>query len=178
VDPGFESGAADALNPFCERLGIPLRVEWTDYGLQGHSPANRENPCFLCARLRRKRLFEVADELRCGTLALGHNKDDVIETLFLNMCYAGEISTMRPEQELFKGRFRLIRPLAYAESGLIRRFAREFSLPVTANPCPSAERSQRAEIKSLLADLYRRNSKIKGNIFRALRHVRTDYLLK
>lgn len=178
VDPGFESGAADALTPFCERLGIPLRVEWTDYGLQGHSPANRENPCFLCARLRRKRLFEVADELGCGTLALGHNKDDVIETLFLNMCYAGEISTMRPEQELFKGRFRLIRPLAYAESGLIRRFARDFNLPVTANPCPSAERSQRAEIKALLADLYRRNSKIKGNIFRALRHVRTDYLLK
>ncbi|MRR13488.1 tRNA 2-thiocytidine(32) synthetase TtcA, partial [bacterium] len=52
------------------------------------------------------------------------------------------------------------------------------NLPVTANPCPSAERSQRAEIKALLADLYRRNSKIKGNIFRALRHVRTDYLLK
>jgi tRNA 2-thiocytidine biosynthesis protein TtcA len=178
VDPGFEGGAAEALKPFCERLEIPLRVEWTDYGLQGHSPANRENPCFLCARLRRKRLFEVADELGCSTLALGHNKDDVIETLFLNMCYAGEISTMRPEQELFHGRFRLIRPLAYAESGLIRRFAREFNLPVTANPCPSAGRTQRAEIKSLLADLYRRNPKIKGNIFRALRHVRTDYLLK
>ena len=178
VDPGFEGGAAEAVKPFCERLGIPLRVEWTDYGLQGHSPANRENPCFLCARLRRKRLFEVADELGCGTLALGHNKDDVIETLFLNMCYAGEISTMRPEQGLFNGRFRLIRPLAYAESAVIRRFAREFHLPVAANPCPSAGRTQRAEIKSLLNDLYRRNRKIKGNIFRALRHVRTEYLLK
>lgn len=178
VDPGFGGGAAEAVTPFCERIGVPLRVEWTDYGLQGHGPANRENPCFLCARLRRKRLFEVADELECGTLALGHNKDDVIETLFLNMCYAGEISTMRPAMELFQGRFRLIRPLAYAESGLIRRFARDAHLPVTANPCPSAGRSRRAEIKALLAELYRSNPKIKGNIFRALRHVRTDYLLK
>jgi tRNA 2-thiocytidine biosynthesis protein TtcA len=178
VDPGFEGGAADAVTPFCERLGIPLRIERTDYGLLAHSPANRENPCFLCARLRRKRLFEVADELGCGTLALGHNKDDVIETLFLNMCYAGEISTMRPAMELFSGRFRLIRPLAYAESAAIRRFAREFHLPVATNPCPSSGRSQRAEIKCLLEDLYRRNRKIKGNIFRALRHVRTEYLLK
>jgi len=178
VDPGFEGGAAKSLEPFCDKLGVPLRVEWTDFGLQGHGPANRENPCFLCARLRRKRLFEVADELGCGTLALGHNKDDVIETLFLNMCYAGEISTMLPGMELFKGRFRLIRPLAYAESGVIRRFAREFQLPVAANPCPSAGHTQRAEIKALLDDLYRRNRKIKGNIFRALRHVRTEYLLK
>jgi tRNA 2-thiocytidine biosynthesis protein TtcA len=178
VDPGFGGGAAVAVTPFCERIGVPLRVEWTDYGLQGHGPANRENPCFLCARLRRKRLFEVADELECGTLALGHNKDDVIETLFLNMCYAGEISTMRPAMELFQGRFRLIRPLAYAESGLIRRFARDVHLPVTTNPCPSAGRTRRAEIKALLAELYRSNRKIKGNIFRALRHVRTDYLLK
>lgn len=178
VDPGFGGGAAEALAPFCERLGVPLHVEWTDYGLQGHSPANRENPCFLCARLRRKRLFELAAELGCGVLALGHNKDDLIETLFLNMCYAGEIGTMKPGQELFQGRFRLIRPLAYAESGLIRRFARELQLPVTANPCPSADRSRRAEIKTLLNDLYRRNRKIKGNLFRAMRHVRTDYLLK
>jgi tRNA 2-thiocytidine biosynthesis protein TtcA len=178
VDPGFEGGAAEALTPFCERLGVPLRIEWTDYGRIGHSPENRENPCFLCARLRRKRLFEVADELGCGTLALGHNKDDVIETLFLNMCYAGEISTMLPAMELFGGRFRLIRPLAYAEAGIIRRFAREQRMPVSANPCPSSGTSERAEIKGLLENLYRHNRKIKGNIFRALHHVRADYLLK
>lgn len=178
IDPGFGSGAGDALKQFCDRLEILLQIETTDYGILGHSPANRENPCFLCARLRRKRLFEIAAELECNKLALGHNKDDVIETLFLNMCYAGEISTMRPAQVLFDGRFTVIRPLAYAEKNLVRRFAQRYHLPVVENPCPSATRSQRAEVKFLLGELYRRNRKIKGNIFRAMRHVRPEYLLK
>jgi tRNA 2-thiocytidine biosynthesis protein TtcA len=178
LDPGFEGGAADALAPFCDRLGIALWSERTEYGIISHSSANRENPCFLCAHLRRKRLFEIAAERGCNKLALGHNKDDLIETFFLNMCYSGEISTMRPAQVLFKGRFTVLRPLAYADEGIIRRFAREYDLPVTSNPCPSAGRSRRAEIKSLLQDLYRRSRKIKGNVFRSLRNVRSEYLLK
>jgi tRNA 2-thiocytidine biosynthesis protein TtcA len=178
VDPGFEGGAGEVLRPFCDRLEIPLRIECTDDGLISHSPVNRENPCFLCAHLRRKRMFEIAAELRCTKLALGHNKDDLIETLFLNMCFSGDISTMRPAQVLFEGRFTVIRPLAYAEASLIRRFTREYRLPVLENPCPSANRSRRAEVKSLLRDLYRRNPKIKGNIFRAMRHVKPEYLLK
>jgi tRNA 2-thiocytidine biosynthesis protein TtcA len=178
VDPGFEGGAGDALQAFCDRLEIPLRIVHTDYGLVSHSPANRENPCFLCAHLRRKRMFEVAAERRCAKLALGHNKDDLIETLFLNMCFSGEISTMRPAQLIFEGRFTVIRPLAYAEAALIRRFAREYRLPVLENPCPSAGSSRRAEVKSLLRELYRRNRKVKGNIFRAMRHVKPEYLLK
>ncbi|MCU0601100.1 MAG: tRNA 2-thiocytidine(32) synthetase TtcA [Desulfobacterales bacterium] len=178
VDPGFEGGAGGALRPFCDRLEIPLRIEFTDFGLRGHSPANRENPCFLCARLRRQRMFEIAAERRCTKLALGHNKDDLIETLFLNMCFSGEISTMRPAQVLFEGRFTVIRPLAYAEAALIRRFAGEYRLPVVENTCPSATSSRRSEIKSLLQDLYRRNRKIKGNLFRSMRRVKPEYLLK
>lgn len=178
IDPGFGGVGAEAMRPFCDRLEVPLRAEVTDFGVVSHGPLNRENPCFLCARLRRKRLFEIASELGCRTLALGHNRDDVIETLFLNICYSGEISTMRPSQDLFKGRFRLIRPLAYADEALIRRFAREQALPVRANPCPSAGRSRRADIKDLLQQLYRSNRKIKGNIFRAMRHVKPEYLLK
>jgi tRNA 2-thiocytidine biosynthesis protein TtcA len=178
VDPGFGSSAVEALQPFCERLEVALRVEVTDFGVVSHGPLNRENPCFLCARRRRQRLFEIAAQRGCRTLALGHNKDDVIETLFLNICYAGEISTMRPAQDLFNGRFRVVRPLAYADEHLIRRFAREWRLPVTANPCPSAGRSRRADIKQLLQQLYLSNRKIKGNIFRSMRHVKPEYLLK
>ena len=178
IDPGFGGQAGDILKPFCDRLEILLQTEVTDYGILSHSTVNRENPCFLCARLRRKRLFEIADGLGCNKLALGHNKDDVIETLFLNMCYSGEISTMRPAQVLFDGRFTVIRPLAYAEASLVRRFARGYHLPVVENPCPSASRSRRAEVKSLLGELFRRNRKIKGNIFRSMRHVKPEYLLK
>ena len=178
IDPGFDGGFSESLETYSAESGFPLRVEHTDYGVLGHSAMNRENPCFLCSRLRRKRLFEVADELRCNKLALGHNKDDIIETLFLNICYAGEIGTMVPAQTLFKGRFTVIRPLAYADEELIRAFAAEKHFPEYVNPCPSANNSKRQEIKAILKQLYRSNNKIKGNIFRAMSRVNLEYLLK
>lgn len=178
IDPGFEESFAETLKAYYKNLGFFLRVEYKDYGVLGHSSVNRENPCFLCSRLRRKRLFEIADELGCRKLALGHNKDDIIETLFMNICYAGEISTMLPSQTFFQQRFTLIRPLAFADERLIRRFAEDQRFPVFENPCPTAKTSKRQEIKSLLKQLYRSNKKIKGNIFRAMSHVRPEYLLK
>ncbi len=178
IDPGFEGGFTEPLKTYCAQNGFKLIVEHTDCGIIAHSSENRENPCFLCSRLRRKRLFEIADELGCNKLALGHNKDDIIETLFLNMCYAGEISTMVPVQSFFRGKFTVIRPLAFAEENIISRFACEKKFPAFVNPCPSAKVSKRQEIKNLLRQLYSSNKKIKGNIFRAMSHVNTDYLLK
>ena len=178
IDPGFEEGLSEALADYCNANGFKLIVEYTDYGILAHSSTNRENPCFLCSRLRRKRLFEIADELGCNKLALGHNKDNIIETLFLNMCYSGEISTMVPSQSFFQGRFTVIRPLAFADEDIISRFAAEKGFPAFVNPCPSAKVSKRQEIKTLLRQLYISNKKIKGNIFRAMSHVNTDYLLK
>ena len=178
VDPGFPGGFADDLVDTCRHLGFSLTVDRTDHGMVAHSAENRENPCFLCARLRRKRLFEIADGLGCTKLALGHNKDDIIETLFLNICYAGEISTMVPRQELFNGRFTVIRPLAMVDENSIQRFARAQQFPQYANPCPSAGATKRSEIKAMLEGLYRTNRKIKGNIYRAMSHVKMDYLLK
>lgn len=178
VDPGFDDGFKDSLADACRQMGFTLTVDCTDHGRVAHSPVNRENPCFLCARLRRKRLFEIADSLGCRKLALGHNKDDVIETLFLNMCYAGEISTMVPRQEFFDGRLTVIRPLAMVDDKRIDRFARTRQLPRYTNPCPSAGSTKRSEIKMMLEGLYRSNRKIKGNIYRSMSHVRLAYLLK
>ena len=178
IDPGFAGGFSESLETYCTNNGFALRVEHTDYGVLGHSSINRENPCFLCSRLRRKRLFEIADELDCNKVALGHNKDDIIETLFLNICYSGEISTMGPSQPFFKGKFTVIRPLAFSDEKLIRDFAREQNFPEFINPCPSANNSKRQEIKTVLKRLYSSNKNIKGNIFRAMSRVRPDYLLK
>lgn len=178
IDPGFEDGFGTPLKAYCRRWGLDLHVEETRHGILAHSPENRENPCFLCSRLRRKRLFEIADEKGCRKLALGHNKDDIIETLFLNICYAGEICTMVPLQPFFEGKLTVIRPLAYVDAAVIRRLAGEKRFPVFDNPCPSARTSKRKEVNDMLTHLYQSNSKIKGNIFRALSHVRADYLLK
>lgn len=177
LDPGFEGGFSDQLASYCREQGYTLRIEYTDHGLQGHSAENRENPCFLCSRLRRKRLFEITGELECNTLALGHNRDDIIETLFLNMCYAGEISTMSPRQTFFNGEVVVIRPLAFTDEEQIRRFCREEGFPHFINPCPSATTSKRQEIKGILQQLYRGNNKVKGNIFRSLSRLKPDYLL-
>jgi len=178
VDLGFPGGFSDALREHGKRAGYTVRIVYTDYGVVSHGPENLENPCFLCSRLRRKRLFEMAEELRCNKIALGHNKDDIIETLFINMCYAGEISTMLPSQSFFDGSFQLIRPLSFADEDSIRRFAKEQVFPEFVNPCPTAKTSKRMEIKTLLKQLYAGNKKIKGNIFRSMSHVRTAYLLK
>lgn len=178
IDPGFEKGLSEPIADYWNKTGFELGVEHTDYGILAHSSQNRENPCFLCSRLRRKRLFEIADEFGCNKLALGHNKDDIIETLFINICYAGEISTMMPFQTFFQERFTLIRPLAFVDEDVIGRFAKEKGWPVFVNPCPSAKVSKRQEIKTLLKQLYKSNRKVKGNIFRAMSHVKTEYLLK
>ena len=178
IDPGYEGSLGESLEWYGNKIGFSIRVEYTDYGPLAHSPVNRENPCFLCSRLRRKRLFEIADELGCNKLALGHNKDDIIETFFLNICYAGEISTMVPSQTFFQEKFTIIRPLAFADEQLIRKFAKDQKFPEFINPCPSANTSKRKEIETFLKQLYRANRKVKGNIFRAMSHVKTEYLLK
>jgi tRNA 2-thiocytidine biosynthesis protein TtcA len=173
IDPGFDKEFSETLSAYCDRLNMHLQVEHTDFGIVAHSPQNKENPCFLCSWRRRKRLFEIADALGCNKLALGHNKDDIIETVFINIFYAGEISTMIPVQPLFNGRLTVIRPLALADEALIRRFGDEQHFPKLENPCPSASCSKRSDVKDLLSALYKTNDKIKGNIFRSL-----SYLLK
>ncbi|MBA4366162.1 MAG: tRNA 2-thiocytidine(32) synthetase TtcA [Desulfobacterium sp.] len=177
VDPGFEGSDLSYLEDYCTKMNYNLRVERSDFGIRAHGEENRENPCFLCSRLRRKRLFEVASELGCNKLALGHHKDDIIETLFMNMCYGGNISTMIPSQSLFDGEFTIIRPLSYIDEDVIIRFAQQNDFPVFRNACPSEKHSKRYEMKQMLAELYKNNRKIKGNIFRSMSNVNTDYLL-
>jgi tRNA 2-thiocytidine biosynthesis protein TtcA len=177
IDPGFPDGFSDALYGFLQLNSFDLRVEKTDNGIIAHSEENFENPCFLCARLRRKRIFEIADELGCSKIAFGHHKDDIIETFFLNLCYAGNISTMRPMQPFFKGEISIIRPLAFVEEDSIKRFAANKQFPEFIHPCPYANISKRKQIKEWLDLLYKTNKKIRGNIFRSLKNVNPEYLL-
>ena len=178
IDPGFEGGPADVIAQQGRHMGYEVRIAFTDDGLVAHSEANGENPCFLCSRLRRKRLFTIADELGCRKLALAHHKDDLIETFMLNICYAGETSTMMPVQPFFNGKLTVIRPLAYADEDALHKFAREMKWPIKANPCPSANNSQRHAVKKLLHQLYSSNKKVRGNIFHAMHQIKVDYLPK
>ena len=177
LDMGFPGSQPLAVEAFCRNLGIPLHFERTDYGVRAHGPENRENPCFLCSRLRRRHLFEMAHTLKCSKLAFGHNQDDIIETFFLNIFFGGQIGTMVPRQVLFQGALTLIRPLTLLGEREISALARRRAWPEIINPCPSAGRSSREQIKNMLAEAYALNPKIKGNIYNALSNVRSDYLL-
>ena len=175
IDLGFD-GTGDKLVPFLRDRGIPYHVEKTRIGPVAHSEINRENPCFLCARLRRKRLFELAKQMGSRKVALAHHRDDMIETLLMNMFYSGEFGTMMPHQRLFHGDISIIRPLALTGEDAIRRYVRDQGFPVIATGCPTAKRSKRSEVKAFLEALVQKNSRIKGNIFRAMRNIRKDYL--
>ncbi len=177
LDMGFAGTQPRLIEEACLQIGVPLYMEKTDYGIKAHGPENKENPCFLCSWMRRKHLFQLSKTLNYSKIAFGHNKDDIIETLFLNLFFSGELSTMLPKQSLFDGRLTLIRPMALLEENSIKRFSERKGLPEITNPCPSARHSARQEIKDFLAFFYARNRKIKGNIFHALSHVRPEYLL-
>ncbi len=176
VDLGFEPGTAEPLESFFQEEGFPYRILQTDYGPVAHRPENRENPCFLCARRRRAALFREARDLGCSKLALAHNQDDFIETFFINILYGAQTAAMVPRQSFFGGALTVIRPLALVDSEKVGRMARRLRLPVVNNPCPSADRNARTEIRDFLFGLYRKNRKIRGNIFHAMSHVNTDYL--
>jgi tRNA 2-thiocytidine biosynthesis protein TtcA len=177
VDPGFGGDSAERMAAFFEQHGFTYRIITGDFGPRAQSPENLENPCFFCARHRRKYVFELAGELGCNKIALGHHKDDIIETLFINIFYGGSISTMLPVQGFFDGKIRVIRPLFMTDEHIIRRYVKEMELPVIESCCPTSGRSKREEIKNMLNTLYRTNRKIKGNIFHALQNVKTEYLL-
>ncbi|MDH4322391.1 MAG: hypothetical protein OEV73_12960 [Desulfobulbaceae bacterium] len=178
IDMGFGGDGPRLMEEQFQILDIPHLIERTDFGVRAMEAENGKSGCFHCAKKRRNRLFELAREKGCNKVALGHHKEDIIETLFLNMFYSGNLSTMVPRQDLFGGNLALIRPMAYLEKEQIRTLGREIGVTPVPNPCPLSEDSKRGTVRTLLTDLYRQDESIKGNIFAALGNIKHDYLLK
>lgn len=176
VDPGFGVDSAARMEEYFRSNGFEYRVIRSDLGARAHSEENRENPCFLCSRLRRKLLFELAGELSCSRLAFGHHKDDLIETFMLNLFYGASISTMVPVQEFFAGKLSIIRPLYLVDRPLIQKYADSIGFSAIDLGCPTSGHSKREQVREMLQALYQGNRKVKGNIFHALHNVRPEYL--
>lgn len=176
LDMGFEG--ADIVPSIAgqfKKMHLPLEIEWTAFGRSAVS--NEKSGCFHCARNRRSRLFALARDKKCNKLALGHHKEDIIETFFINLLYSGNISTMVPSQPLFNGNLTVIRPLAFLDKEQVATLGRHFELKASENPCPLSGTTKRETVRRLLGDLYNKDEHIKGNIFAALSNVRQDYLL-
>jgi tRNA 2-thiocytidine biosynthesis protein TtcA len=176
IDPGFGSDSGVQMKSFLTEHGFHHKIITSDIGPQAHSSSNRENPCFLCSRLRRKTLFQLADELNCNKIAFGHHKDDLIETFFLNVFYGASVSTMLPVQEFFGGKLIVIRPFFLTDERTIRKFSEFMKWPKIDLGCPTAGSSKREDVKKMLNSLYRTNKKIRGNIFHAMQNVKPEYL--
>lgn len=133
--------------------------------------------CFWCSWNRRKALFQTADKLGCNKIALGHHKDDIVQTFLLNLIFQGEISAMSPRQELFDGKVAIIRPLAYVEERDCQRFAKDNSFPIPHCRCPNAGKTQRAKVAKLIQQIEKMSPNFKTNMFRSLQRVKREYLL-
>jgi tRNA 2-thiocytidine biosynthesis protein TtcA len=173
-DPGYES--YDRLERTLLNDGYDYVMEKSDIGPLAHSEVNRKNPCFLCSRLRRRRLFEIAAAQGCTKIALAHHRDDIIETLLINLFYGREISTMVPKQTIFGGTMHIIRPLAYIPEALVKKYACERGFTAIENRCPTSRTSRRRFVKDLLTQLESENPRVRENLWRAMGHVKPDYL--
>ncbi len=178
IDLGFDrdEGGAGILSGWLKERGYDFIIDRSDIGPLSHSDYNRKNPCFLCSRLRRKRIFEIAKKRGCNKIAFAHHRDDIIETLLINIFYGREISTMVPDQPVFGGKLHIIRPLAYIREELVKKYATEQGFPVIANLCPTDLVSKRRYIRELLDRLEQDKPEIRENIWKAMGHVKNEYI--
>jgi len=178
IDKGFSGAPPTGVAVAAElaRAGIDVHVERTTFGADAreHHPGN---VCYHCARQRRNRLFALARRWGCRKVALGHHRDDLIETFFINLLYAGNLSTMRPRQDLFSGRLAIIRPFCYLDKVEVAHLARLAGMTPVKDTCPLADNTRRDEIREIAGSLYGRNPAFKASIFAALANPRPEYLL-
>ncbi|OPY67838.1 MAG: tRNA 2-thiocytidine biosynthesis protein TtcA [Syntrophorhabdaceae bacterium PtaU1.Bin034] len=173
VDMGFHWVDIDLLRDHFENEGIRYIIAKPEKGWK----PKEDFSCFWCSWSRRKVLFSLMGKMECSKLALGHHMDDIVETMLLNLLFNGEIGTMKPYQEMFKGKFHIIRPLAYVQEKELKRVAAKLELPVIKSQCINGETSKRRMIKGMISEMERHNRNVKKNIFRSLQRVREEYLL-
>jgi tRNA 2-thiocytidine biosynthesis protein TtcA len=174
IDLGYPRSCAAVLEKYFKKAGLRYHIEKVDVLKKAR---RKDINCFWCSWNRRKALFEAANRFGCNKVALGHHKDDVIETILLNLFFQGEISAMAPKQELFRGKIILIRPLVYVEEYMIRRFAREEGLLNKACTCPNSITSQRTKMADIIKEIKKTCPDVKTNIFRSIKRIKKDYLL-
>lgn len=174
--PGFP---ADVLPNYLKNLGVDFHIETQDtYSIVKEKIPEGKTTCSLCSRLRRGIIYKVAGELGANKIALGHHRDDMVETLFLNMFFAGKLKAMPPKLVTDKGDHIVIRPLAYCAEKDIARYARGMEFPIIpCNLCGSQENLQRQNIKEMLTNWERQYPGRSQTIFTAMQNVKPSHLL-
>lgn len=180
MDPGFNEVNRELLETNCKYLNIPLEVRESDI-FEVVEKIAKENPCYMCARMRRGFLYDAAKSLGCNKLALGHHFDDVIETTMLNMFYGGSFKTMVPKIEALNfDDIELIRPMMKVKERDIIRWLQNSGIQSMNCGCTvAAEKtsSKRREIKELIQALRKVNPDVDASIYRAATNVNLEQVL-
>lgn len=168
------------LESFCAEAQVPLIVRDTEIGELLNTPNTRttQTPCFLCSWYRRKALFNVAQELGCNKIAFGHHRDDVAQTLLMNLFFQGAFATMPPILQLDKMPLQLIRPLCLIDEADIVTYAAMRGYEKQAKLCPFEHVSSREKVKELLEHIKTLNPEAIDSLFGAMTNIKTDYLPK
>src|ERR1043165_5523766 len=168
----------EVLPDYFREIGVPFHViEQDTYSVVKRVIPEGKTMCGLCSRLRRGALYRWAGENGITKIALGHHRDDIVETLFLNMFFGGRLKAMAPKLRSEDGRHIVIRPLAYVSEGQIERYARARDFPlIPCTLCGSDENAQRRQVKEMLAAWEREYPGRTESIFSALRNVESAHL--
>ena len=170
LDMGLGNSDFSRIAAFCEQIGVEYTVRMTDIGDVIFNQRKEKNPCALCAKMRRGSLADFCNEEGINKLALGHHRDDALETLAMSLLYEGRLHTFHPVTHLSKQNVTQIRPMVYLPEKDIIHVANKFQLPVAKSPCPADGNTKRAEMKGLLNDLCRRYPKARELMLSALRN--------
>ena len=178
VDQGHPGFPDRTLPDYFEREGYEYQIVKEDtYSVVKEKVPEGKTFCSLCSRLRRGILYTQAVALGATKIALGHHRDDVIETLLLNLLYSGQLKAMPARLRSDDGRNVVIRPMVYLSEAELSEFAAQKAFPIIpCDLCGSQENLQRKQIKNLLNDLNEKNPKVRANVFAALGNVRPSHL--
>ena len=171
VELGFEGMDFAPVTALCGELGVPYTRLKTDIKEIVFDVRQEENPCSLCAKMRRGALNGILKERGLNKLALGHHFDDAVETFMMSLLFEGRLSCFRPVTFLDRSGVTQIRPLVYAGEQKIANVAAVLELPIVENPCPQDKTSKRYEIKTLLAGMCAEYPDMKSKIFGAMQRL-------
>ncbi len=179
LDQGQPGFPATVLPEFLERMGVPHRIEYQDtYSVVMDKVPQGRTYCALCSRLRRGNLYRIAREEGCSAVVLGHHRDDILETFFMNLFHGGRLATMPPKLVNEEGDLFVYRPLAHVAEADCEKFANAMNYPIIpCDLCGSQDGLQRQQVKQIL-DQWEKNSPGRRQVmFRALTNARPSHLL-
>ena len=168
IDAGFDNINIEEMQRYCDSLEVPLIIRQTDIAPLVFDIRQESNPCALCAKMRRGSLHDGAIKAGCRTIALGHHRDDVVETLVMNLVYEGRIGCFQPVTYLDRKDVRTIRPMIYLTERQIESTVERLGIPVIKNPCPMDHTSMRKETKDLLKEAEGRFPGLREKLFGAV----------